>query len=155
MQTRLLKVIAVLLLASAAVLADPKISKISKDLNGANPSATVNVIVQFKNPPSKDDLKQLGPYGQMKKLFHGINAVLIPLKVSDLAAIASNPNITFISPDRPVNGALDLTAAAVNAAAAVSYGLTGAGVGIAVIDSGITLKNDLLDYKGVSRVVYS
>src|SRR5579872_3567061 len=94
MHTKLLKTLALLLLASTVALA--KNPKLSRDLDGLNPTSTVNVIIQYKNPPSKDDLKQLGPYGQMKKLFHGINAVVISLQPAQLQTIASNPNVAFI-----------------------------------------------------------
>src|ERR1035441_2650014 len=153
-QMKTFRTLTVLLLGATLLLA--KNPKIATDLNGVNASTTVNVIVQFKTPPTKDDLKQLGPYGQMKKIFTGINAVVIPLQVSKLETIAANPNIKFISPDRPLKGAMDLTAAAVYAAAATNYGLDGAGVGIAIIDSGVTQKDDLrAPGGGASRIVYS
>jgi hypothetical protein len=85
----------------------------------SDPSATLDVIVQFKAPLTKDDLKQLGPNGPMKKMFDGIHAVLMPLPVSTLASVANNPNVAFLSPDRTVRGAVDLTAAAVKAGTAV------------------------------------
>jgi len=148
-----LRTISLLLLAST--LAFAKHPKVADDLDGADPNSTVDVIVQFKAPPTKDDLKQLGPYGQMKKSFDGINAVLIPLPASKLASIANNPNITFMSPDRPVQRMLDLSAAAVNAAAAKNYSLDGTGVGIAILDSGVTLRDDLKKSGGATRIVYS
>src|ERR1043165_8777915 len=97
-QMKKFRTVTVLLLGATLLLA--KNPKIATDFNGVNGSNTVNVIVQFKTPPSKDDLKLLGAYGQMKKQFHGINAVMLPLQVSKLEAIAANPNIVFISPDR-------------------------------------------------------
>src|SRR5205085_9523233 len=60
-----------------------------------------------------------------------------------------------ISPDRPLTSFLEYATPAVGAQTARSYGWTGTGVGIAIIDSGISPSNDLLDAKGKSRVVYS
>ena len=151
---KVLHLVGILLLAST--LAFAKHPKISVDLDRANPSSTVDVIVQFKTPPTKDDLKQLGPYGQMKKIFEGINAVMIPLRVGTLTALANNPNIKFMSPDRRLGRTMDLSTAAINAGSAVYYTLQGLGVGIAIIDSGVTPGEDLKHLGGwVSRIVYS
>jgi hypothetical protein len=61
------------------------------------------------------------------------------------------------APDRPVQGLLNYSAAAVNAAVAWSqYGLDGSGIGVAVIDSGISNHLDLMSTKtGRWRVVWS
>jgi serine protease AprX len=130
--------------------------KLAKDLPPANSSASVDVIVQFKTPPTKDELKQLGPYGQMKKIFNSINAVNVTISPAMLATLEADPNVRYISPNRSNKGFLDLTTAAVNATVAWQYGWDGTGVGVAVIDSGIALKHDLTGPDGVtSRVVYS
>jgi serine protease AprX len=76
------------------------------------------------------------------------------LPASALAALANNPRVAYISPDRKVSGKLDLTAAAVHAPAAWQSSYDGSGVGIAIIDSGITPVDDLTT-GGVSRIVYS
>jgi serine protease AprX len=115
----------------------------------------VNAIVQFNTAPNADDLKQLASYGQVKQLFTGINAAAILVPAGNIASIAANPNVKFITPDRAVKSKLDLTGAAVNAATAVSYGLDGTGVGIAIIDSGITVRDDLKKSGGAARIVHS
>ena len=58
------------------------------------------------------------------------------ITVSHLSEIANDPEVEYIA-RQPVMGALDNTAGAVNAAAAWNIGLSGNGIGIAVIDSGI------------------
>jgi serine protease AprX len=67
-----------------------------------------------------------------------------------IAALASNPNVAFVSSDRPVSLSLDSARPAVAADIAQQYGWTGAGVGVAVIDSGISPDPDF-----GSRIVYS
>ena len=130
--------------------------KLSKDLPPGNSSAPVSVIVQFKTPPTKDELKQLGPYGQMKKVFNSINAVNVIVSPSLLAALEADPNVKYISPNRAHRSFLDLTTAAVSAGVAWQSGWDGTGVGIAIVDSGVALKHDLTGSNGVnSRVVYS
>ena len=63
---KLILIALVLSLASGAFAA----SKLSSDLPPANSSALLNVVVQFKTPPTKDELKLFGPYGQVKKTFN-------------------------------------------------------------------------------------
>ena len=131
-------------------------SKLAQDLPPANSNAPVDVIIQFKTPPSKDDLKLLGPYGQVKKTFNTINAIHVTVSPSTFSALAADPNVKYISPNRAHRSFLDLTTAAVGASAAWQSHLDGTGVGIAIIDSGVALKHDLTGPDGVtSRVIYS
>ena len=73
-----------------------------------------------------------------------------------IASLASNPQVAYISPNRPTSSLLDVTAQTVNADQVWSEGWTGTGVGVAVIDSGVALKQDLAASDGShSRVVFS
>ena len=117
-------------------------SKVAPDLQ-ANSSSTVDVIVQFVKPPTKQQLKLLGSYGRMKHIFEGIKAAHLTLPVSAIQALANNPSILYLSPDRNMDGSLDLADQATNAATWQQYGLAGTGIGVAIIDSGVSLKNDL------------
>ena len=131
-------------------------SKIAPDLQ-AHSSPTADVIVQFVNPPTKQQLKQLGAYGRMKHIFDGINAAHLTLPMSVVQALANDPSILYISPDRDMAGALDLADPTTNATAAwQQYGIDGTGVGVAIVDSGVSLKNDLKTKDAFgSRIVYS
>ncbi len=79
-------------------------------------------------------------------LFSG--AYIVP--AAALHDLSNDPDVAYIVPDRPVHPRLDYTAAAVNAAIAWSSNLTGSGIGIALIDSGVNPSTDLR-----SRIVYS
>ena len=76
-----------------------------------------------------------------------ISVTLPPAVISLLVTL--DPSIVYITPDRQVAGTLDLTTAAVNAYVAYQAGYTGAGIGIAFVDSGIYAHPDL-----ASRIVY-
>jgi len=117
-------------------------SKVAPDLQAIS-SSTVDVIVQFVKPPTKQQLKLLGSYGRMKHIFEGIKAAHLTLPVSAIQALANNPSILYLSPDRNMDGSLDLADQATNAATWQQYGLAGTGIGVAIIDSGVSLKNDL------------
>src|SRR5205823_6421301 len=64
--------------------------------------------------------------------------------------LAAQPETTYVSLDRPVSGTLEFAEPTVDADIALQYGWTGAGVGVAVIDSGVYSHPDLK-----SRIVYS
>lgn len=75
---------------------------------------------------------------------------LIPDRALD--ALADDPRVSALMLDRPVHGTLERTAAATGAAwARASLGLDGSGVGVAIVDSGVTAWHDDL---GAQRVVH-
>jgi serine protease AprX len=119
----------------------------------------VNVIVQFKTPPSSQDIQavnQLG--GNARKADLGfIKGAAFSVPATALNGLSDNPNVLYISPDREIHPTLDYANATIGAQTAFLAGLTGTGVGVAIIDSGILPVNDLLSNgsSSASRVVYS
>ncbi len=80
----------------------------------------------------------------MKKTFHSINAIYVTVSPSLLAALQADPNVKYVSPNRPHRSFLDLTTAAVSASVAWQSGFDGTGVGIAIaLKRRIALKHDL------------
>ncbi len=81
------------------------------------------------------------------------------MPASMLRDLADDPDVTYISPDRKLRGAgtassdwnLDYHTDTVNAPFAWSQGFNGAGVGVAVVDSGIAYVSDL----NRGNIVYS
>ena len=68
--------------------------------------------------------------------------------------LAQDPDVDYITPNRPVSNLLEFATPAVGGAMARSYGWTGAGIGIAIIDSGISDSNDGFNSSGKTRIVY-
>jgi serine protease AprX len=146
-----------LILATSLAFADPaqtssKPVKISPDLKEANASGQVDVIVQFKQVPTTTfHQKVLSRGGKIKTELGQFKGGAYTMPVSALTDLASDPDVVYISPDRRLNGAtqsaipatLDYHTAAIDAPAASAEGLNGAGVGVALIDSGITLNSDI------------
>jgi hypothetical protein len=93
--------------------------------------------------------------GVVNVVFSVLNAVVYTVPASSLTSMANDPNVTYISPDRPLTGQLDYSAAAVNASTAWHANLTGSGVGVAVIDSGINNSPDLSILGLFPRIVYT
>ena len=139
--------------AASVVLAGPKTTAPDLPINSNSP---IDVIVQYRTTPTKNELKALGPYGQIKKQFVHINAVSAWLTPATIQTVSQDPNVSYISPNRVTKGSLDITTATVNANIAWGLGYNGSGVGVAVIDSGIYAHDDLKTANGTgSRIVYS
>ena len=81
-----------------------------------------------------------------------INGLRLVVPVAQLASLAADPNVTYVSPDRKVHGHLNNAAPAVLANYAWGLGLSGTGIGVAVIDSGIHEADDLNQTGSGSRI---
>src|SRR5712691_8445705 len=156
---RLALLILLTLLAAGTSLADGKKHKLSNDLDalkGGHNGATVDVIVQYNvSPTDAHHQKVQIKGGILKTKLDFIKAAHYAVPVEALDALADDPDVAYISPDRTVQGALDNTVATVNGGYAQTLGLNGAGVGVAVIDSGISDIPDLHNASGSFEVVYA
>ncbi len=145
-----------LLLSGCAAAALAGSDKIAKDLDGVPAGNTVAVIVQYAHTPGQADLDRLaGNGGRRMRTLPSVAGVAVNLPAASLAALASSPDVIYVTPDRQVHGAMDRTVPTVGADLALRYGYDGKGVAVAVIDSGIAGHADLQDpATGQSRVVY-
>src|SRR5947209_16036861 len=85
-----------------------------------------------------------------------INGGLYSVPANRLEHLSKNPNVLYISQDRPLTSLLNNTAPAVNANIAWSQGWDGTGIGVAVIDSGVSNDKDFqISGKSTSRISYS
>jgi len=144
----------------SATLAFAGSKKISKDLRQQSPAQSVNVIVQYRVPPSKKHFaKVVARGGTLQQNLPLINAAAFTVKGSALSALAKDSTVAYISLDRTVRATAtvtDLYDQAVLAPYAWSKNLTGSGIGVAVIDSGITGGRDFtLANDTGSRIVYN
>ena len=140
------------------------LAKLSPELQAAVDSGdrTVDVIVQFSGT-SPDKIKHAGAAGAvLKRSLKAINGANFTINVKFLGNLASLPEVAYVSLDRPLQmsattptPSLVYPVQAVNADQAWGAGYNGAGIGVAVIDSGVTDRLDLHDMYGNSRVVYN
>src|SRR5579863_8170738 len=130
-------------------------AKIAPDLQGIDPQKPVDVIVQYKKSAGSADLSADG--AAVKSDLSLIHAQLVTVQGSSLSSLASHSEVAYISPDRKLRGAMDPVVTAVNADIAYANGWNGTGVGIAVIDSGVSYVSDLNSDGNAapSRVVYN
>jgi serine protease AprX len=95
------------------------------------------VIVQFHGDP---DVRAItGSGGVAGRRLAGLSAQVAEIDNTALAVVAADPRVRRIAVDRPAFGILERTGAAIGATIVRrELGLTGRGIGVAVIDSGIT-----------------
>ena len=116
----------------------------------------VRVIVQFDHAPGLVELLQVtGLGGKVLGNLVNVNGLVLELPAALVPVLSLLPGVFYVSPDRNVTPLLDNSAAAVNAELAWQTGKTGAGIGIAIIDSGVSPHRDLTKSSGASRIVYA
>ena len=129
--------------------------KLSDDAASA-PSGNVDVIIQYKKDPGAvEEAKLAGHNGKLRVRLHSIHAHAATLSQSELEALAADPNVSYISVDRPLRSHAaastapvcishpEYTTEPINAPQVWQAGFIGTGIGVAVIDSGITAVDDL------------
>jgi serine protease AprX len=128
--------------------------KLSNDLPK---SGSVNVIVQFyREPDAKEAKKLLDIKGaKLNKKFVSVAGFLVTLPAESLPLLEADPDVKYVSLDRPVSKKLDVANPTTGANVAYQAGLDGAGVGVAVLDSGVYASHPDLQGVGKSRVLYS
>jgi serine protease AprX len=98
------------------------------------------------------DVVKLG--GQLGRRLSLINGQVVELPNGLLKQLAAHPAVARIDEDRPTRGLMSYVAVLTGARSVQqSYGYTGAGVGVAVIDSGVTSWHDDLTYTGGNPAV--
>jgi len=154
----------VLLLVLVTELAFAR-TKLSPELQHAKSGKPVDVIVQFTSDPTEHHIGKFTSKGAALKhklsVVHG--AAFTSVSSDALSQLAQDPEVAYISLDRPVRGTsnFDYTSETVNAPWAWQQeSLDGTGIGVAVIDSGVYAVGDLYWYNSKngtygSRVVYS
>ena len=88
-----------------------------------------------------------------------MNGLVYSMTAAQVHELANNPEVVYVSLDRKIAATMDYANPAVDAQLALAAGFDGTGVGIALIDSGVTEVKDLDSpgpgLSGRSRVVYS
>ena len=130
---------------------------LTKAHQGTAGSQTVRVIVQYRQEPTDAHYATMkGRGGKLHLKLHMVKGAAFTIPVRALAALEADPEVVSVTIDHPMNVADDLTNDATGVDAAWNSGFTGAGVGVAVIDSGINDSHPDLHNSAqtASRVVY-
>ena len=119
---------------------DGELTRRSKDKNGSNVSRVIVTLVPGAQLPP-----EFKKYARTTKL-DLINGQVLDLPHGVLKAMAAHPSVFRVHYDRPINAHNYRTGVTVGARTVQdTLGYTGAGVGVAIIDSGITLVARRLD----------
>ncbi len=142
-------------LFAVTLTAAAKTDKISSDIS-RDPNGVSEVIIQFKHIPGTEHAaKVIRRGGTVKTDLSVVKALHVSIGNNELADLENDPEVLFISPNRPVHSHLNNATAAVIANYAWSLGLDGSGIGVAVVDSGVHGVDDLKDSAGKNRIVYN
>ena len=131
--------------------------KLDRELNDRASKGSSNgktqVIVMLKPGWNADtEAKRLG--GKLGRDLESINGKVVELPNGQLKKLADYAGVDRIVYDRPTAGEMNRVAVTVGARAVQqTYGYRGAGIGIAVIDSGVAAWHDDLSYLGSSSLV--
>jgi len=162
-----MKKLFLLFLAFSVTAAYANDSKLAPELRGNKSSQQVRIVVQYV-PGAQvncsgliglvvcavDDIVALG--GTILAPLPLVNGVVALLDGPGIQSLSNDPNVVYISTDRPLAPTLSNAAPAINAFAAWQSGYTGAGIGVALIDSGVASHPDLNGgILGMSRVVWN
>ncbi len=126
-----------LVLFSGIVCAAKVDPAVTEAMNG---KGLINVIITFQ-PGGNANLKNMGGVVKHDNLWV-INGKAAALPAQAIKALAKNPNVKSITIDGEMHATLDLSKTAANYEAAWSAGYTGAGVTIAIVDTGISAHPD-------------
>jgi len=125
--------------------------------HGAAANETVKVIVQYKRVPEAAQESRVQRLGaRLSHRLHTVKGIALTIPVNALPALEADPDVLSVSVDHPMKGLDDITDVATGMPSAWAAGYNGAGIGVAVIDSGINDNHpDLWDStETTSRVVY-
>jgi serine protease AprX len=143
----------------------PPVGKFAPDLapiaarahHGAKASETVKVIVQYKQVPQVEQEGRAQRMGaRLNHRLHMVKGIALTIPVNSLPALEADPDVLSVSIDHPMKELDDTSDLATGMNAAWNLGYTGAGIGVAVIDSGINDSHPDLwnSAETQSRVVY-
>jgi serine protease AprX len=152
--------LAVLFLVGTTASAVAEGRKLAPDLATfpSYPDGSVDVIIQFRQTPQTRDFEALAAHGgHLKQQLHRIKGAAYRIPSGALSWLEQQPDVAYVSPDRPNQAAFDDAAPAVlGDLARQQYAVDGTGIGVAIIDSGVYNHDDLqLPFSATSRIVYS
>jgi serine protease AprX len=132
-------------------------AKMSSELQALySKKGNVDVIVQFDQAPTEFHHQKIRDRGgRLRHKLYMLRAGSYMMPASEVADLANDPTVTHISVDHKLKADLDYTTTAANASAAWQSGWDGTGIGVAVIDSGISAGADFKNSQGASRIVYT
>ncbi|MBD3348135.1 MAG: S8 family serine peptidase [Candidatus Eisenbacteria bacterium] len=131
----------------------------------SNPTALVDITVDFCSTPTSADSAYLAQFGTVYDVFRFVDAISVEgVVVSDCYTIVTYPRVKLVEWERPLKPNLDVSCYAIQARSSATYpypsqavwdlnptvGYTGSGVNVAIIDSGVDDSHPALSGKFVA-----
>ena len=144
------------ILLSASALAFGQ-SKLGPELQTSDLKGNVHIIVQFdQDPGDAHHQKVISRGGSWRGTLHSVKGGAYSVPAAAIAELAKDPSVVHISQDHKIFAKNDYATAATNATIAwQQFGVDGTGIGVAVLDSGISQHGDLAGKGSTQRVVYT
>lgn len=100
--------------------------KVSRDLTSVPADPKVKVIVRYTRRPAAAQLAKIAQHGgKLEKALDLVRSSVYTLPAAALASLEKDPEVEYVSPDRPVSATLDYANPAINASIARQYGCAG------------------------------
>src|SRR5437879_3923220 len=114
----------------AATVAWAGSEKLSTELHSRNLPASLDVIVQYKVPPTDTQHQKIVNLGGvLRTRLDVIRAGYYTVPNSALSRLSEDPDVSYITPNRALKGMVNITDGAVHSDVANSQGFTGKGIG--------------------------
>ena len=122
-----------------------KLSAKARDEAKAKGSASVDVIVRFRRNPGAAERALVAASGGRIRRQHRSRWMTIRVSGNAVAALADNPNVEFVATDAPLDAAMEVSreTAGLPSPAMPESALKGAGVTMAIVDSGVALHPEI------------
>ncbi|HEX4593440.1 MAG TPA: hypothetical protein VH157_04150, partial [Bryobacteraceae bacterium] len=128
------RLLIVLLCVATANVARSETQKLAPDVRNVDRDASIDVIVQYRTPPAETHHNKItGRGGVLNGSLEIVNGAHYSIPARLLEELAADPDVLYVTPDRPVHSTLDYANPTVNANIALQYGYIGTGIGVAVI----------------------
>jgi serine protease AprX len=143
------KIASFLLVGALTCMAGTSKSKVSSDLASAVQTNSIQVVVQWNIEPGAATAQKISALGgTVVSEFPSVHSGLYSIPSSALNTLSADPDVKYVSPDRDLRKKSTIktvgpVAATINAPYMWGLGYTGAGIGVAVVDSGINQDDNL------------
>src|SRR5678815_72016 len=94
-------------LSLSSILAFAASPKLARELKGRNAGDQLDVIVQYRSAPSQSHFDQVrSKGGLLRRDLRDLKAAAFRVSGETLADLANDPNVLYISPDRPIQATI-------------------------------------------------
>jgi len=122
-----------------------KLSPRARDEAKATGKANIDVIVRFRRNPGAAERSLVAAFGGQIRLQHRSRWMTVRVPGNAVASLANNPNVEFVAADAALASSMEVSRETAGLPSPVmpESALKGAGVTIAIVDSGVALHPEI------------